>query len=246
VSPAALGVDALIEQLAADGPLLADAAARAGLDAPVPAVEWTVRDLVTHVGGVHRWATDIVASGGHSFDTDAGRAVGTGPDDGELLDWFLAGHANLVETLAGASPELDCATFLPARSPLEFWVRRQAHETAVHRGDAERAGGDVTRYPAAFAQDGIAELLLGFAARKHNAVPTPGTIALAVSDGPSWLITLGGERVLAVMSDESGDATVAGTSSDVYQWLWNRPSAALVSGDGMIAELWHGVRVRWS
>src|SRR5215467_3594765 len=36
---------------------LADAAERAGLDAPVPSCpDWTVADLLVHLGGVQQWA----------------------------------------------------------------------------------------------------------------------------------------------------------------------------------------------
>ncbi|HEU5005815.1 MAG TPA: maleylpyruvate isomerase family mycothiol-dependent enzyme [Jatrophihabitantaceae bacterium] len=243
-----MDVDALIDHLAADGPRLAEAATRAGLDAQVPATDWTVRELVTHVGGIHRWAADIVANCGTSFDTAAGEAVGTGPADAELIDWFRAGHAGLVETLRAAPTDLDCATFLPADSPLHFWARRQAHETAVHCVDAEAAAGRVTGFDAAFAQDGIAELLLGFAARKSNAIAQPATIALHAADGPSWLITLGGERIVAEPAaiDKPADATISGTSSDFYLWLWNRASTATVAGDARVAELWRAVRIRWS
>jgi uncharacterized protein (TIGR03083 family) len=239
--------DALIEQLAADGPRLADAAGRAGLDAPVPATEWTVRELVTHVGGVHAWAADLIANCGSSVETAAGDAVGTGPADPELIDWFGAGHATLVDTLRAAPVDLDCVTFLPADSPRHFWARRQAHETAIHRVDAEAAAGSVTAFDADFAQDGIAEMLLGFAARKSNAVAQQATIALHAADGPSWLIRLGGERTVAgpAQPDATADATVAGSSSDLYLWLWNRPSAMTVTGAEAAAELWRAVRVTW-
>ena len=50
-----------IAALRAEGPLLARAAERAGPDAPVPACPgWRMRDLVRHVGNVHRWATGYV------------------------------------------------------------------------------------------------------------------------------------------------------------------------------------------
>ena len=50
-----------IAALRAEGPLLARAAERAGPDAPVPACPgWRIRDLVRHVGNVHRWATGYV------------------------------------------------------------------------------------------------------------------------------------------------------------------------------------------
>ncbi len=55
-----MGIDEHIAHLDRDGRALADAAERAGWDVPVPATDWAVRELVTHVGGVHRWAADIV------------------------------------------------------------------------------------------------------------------------------------------------------------------------------------------
>ena len=241
-----MDVPTLIDSLAGDGPRLAGAAAAAGWDAPVPGCpDWTVRDLVVHTGGVHRWAADMVREGRDTFATPAGDAVGTGPAGDALLDWFTAGHAALVEALRAAPDDLACATFLPADSPRHFWARRQAHETAIHRADAEQAAGVTPAFDADLAQDGIGELLLGFARRRSNAIATPGRLALRASDGPSWLLTFGGEKIEAAAVDGEGDATVDGTSSDLYLWLWNRPSQAGVTGDESVAELWRGVRVRW-
>ena len=240
-------VPELLAQLAADGPLLIEAADRAGWDTPVPGTEWDVRNLVIHTGGIHRWAADIVDTASTTFETQAGRAVGTGPGDDELVEWFENGHAALVETLRRAPDDLDCATFLPADSPRHFWSRRQAHETAVHRADAQAAAGVVTPFETAFAQDGIAELLLGFARRRSSATDQAASVALAAFDGPSWLITLGGERIEAAESESPvADLTVRGLSSDLYLWLWNRPSEAVVEGDPAVAELWaKTVRIRW-
>lgn len=243
-----MDIDTLIDHLEIDGPALADAGARAGLDAAVPACPgWTIRDLVTHTGGVHRWAADVVAIARDTTDTAAGDAVGHGPADDELLAWFMSGHAWLVAALRCAPPDLGCATFLPSESPLTFWARRQAHETAIHRADAESSAGPVTAFDAEFAQDGMAELLHGFAVRRSNATAEPGTVALRAVDGPAWLVTFGGERIVAAPEVNSrADAVVAGTSSDLYLWLWHRPSAAAVRGDARVAALWDGVRVTWS
>lgn len=236
-----------LAQLESDGPLLAAAARRAGWDAPVPATEWTVRELVTHIGGVHRWATAIVRDASATSEIPEGDAVGTGPSDDELLDWFRDGHMTLVDTLRGAAADIDCVSFLPARSPIEFWCRRQAHETAIHRVDAEGAAGAVTPFGVAFAQDGIAEMLLGFAARKKNAIAERRVLALHPSDGQCWTVTMGGERLSAEPDDmPDGDAVVRGTSDAIYRWLWNRPSDVVVDGDRSTAELWRSVRVRWS
>ena len=46
-----------VNALRREGEWLADAAERAGLDAPVPpCAPWQVKDLLRHTGYVHRWA----------------------------------------------------------------------------------------------------------------------------------------------------------------------------------------------
>lgn len=229
--------------------MLATAADQAGLDAPVPGTTWDVRSLVTHVGGIHRWAADLVATQGRSPDTAAGQAVGTGPGDEDLLDWFRHGHAALVRTLRSAPRDLECFTFLPAESALHFWARRQSHETAVHRADAQAAAGAVVPFVNDFAQDGIAEVLLGFACRKPKSADVAMTIGLDAEDGASWRIALGDHPVAAEPgADVAGtDVTVRGRSSDLYLWLWNRPCEATVDGDPAVAAQWaRTVRVRWT
>src|SRR5205823_3910842 len=122
---------------------------------------WTVRDLLAHQGGVHRWATSHVVEA-RTEPPSRDFALAEPPDDDAVLDWFRDGYARLVTTLADASDRLECWTFLPSPSPRAFWARRQAHETAIHRVDAESASGEPVTFDPAFAVDGIDELLLGF------------------------------------------------------------------------------------
>ena len=157
-----------IGELRTNGELLWAAADHAGLDRPIPPCpDWRMRDLLQHVGMVHRWAAANVArgSGKPMTDDEQQEAVGPFPTDARLIGWFRDGHAALVETLLSADPGLRCWTFMPAPTPLAFWARRQAHETAIHRVDAESAGDAITPVPALFAADGIDELLIGFAPR---------------------------------------------------------------------------------
>lgn len=241
----------LVDRLTSDGTLLATAAERAGWDAPVPHLDWAVRDVVVHLGGVHRWATDIVRTGAQSLDTEAGRAVGSGPPDDELLDWFLTGHAALVTALGDASPDLEVVTFLRAESPLLFWARRQAHETAIHRADVESAAGTITDVPPMFAVDGIYEIVGGFGARRSNAIAHNASMLLDdVGDVVCHRIVFGGERTEIDSYDvepPTSDVTVRGSASDIYYWLWNRPSGAEVVGERSVAQLWRDtVQVTWS
>jgi len=162
-----------IARLRAEGELLAGAAELAGFDAPVPACpDWRVRDLLKHLGYVHRWAAGYVREQHARWVDRASEAeiLRGGPADEALAGWFRDGHAALVRALEAADPGMTCWTFLEAPSPLAFWARRQAHETAIHRVDAQQAaaGAGVAGEPAftpRFAADGIDELIMGFLGR---------------------------------------------------------------------------------
>jgi uncharacterized protein (TIGR03083 family) len=231
----AMGIDEHIDQLAVEGPRLADAAQSAGLAAAVPGCPgWQVRDLVTHVGGVHRWAASIVGGALADNDDVTGDRVGTGPADPLLIGWFRDGHRALVQTLRDAPGDLACFTFLPAPCPLAFWARRQAHETAIHRADA-------------LALDGIDEILTGFAPRPRTLLP--GTLRIEPAGDAPWLVTLGPRGVTATRTrgqDMPADVTVRGSATDIYLWLWNRPAVVTITGDAAIADQWQQIRVRWN
>jgi uncharacterized protein (TIGR03083 family) len=251
--------DEHIAALDADGTLLATAAERAGLDAPVPGCPaWKVRELLRHTGYVHRWAAGYVA---HGYQEEIDRhsedeLLRAGPGDAELLGWFRDGHAGLVRTLRSAGPALSCWTFLDAPSALAFWARRQAHETAIHRADAESAAGEVTPFPAPFAADGIDELLVCFASRGEVRGPARRLLVRATDTGDEWLAEVGAGITArrGAGSGGSADCVVAGTASELYLLLWNRlPGGGLgtgsvtVSGDPEVLRSWQDqVKVRWA
>src|ERR1022692_361690 len=251
----------VIEHVAAirrDGERLAAAAAGSGLDAPVPSCPgWVTRDLVRHLGGVHRWATGIVAGRyPQPWKVGLDEVVGAWPSDPELLGWFRDGHSALITALAEAEPDLDCWTFLAAPSPLAMWARRQAHETAVHRVDAELAAADLLEpLPPVFAADGIDELLACFITRPGGGLKTdpPQNLRVRCADtAGDWLVRIGPDGVTTTDgADHAGAAhcEVTGRAADLYLLLWNRPEAEslTVQGDGRVLELFRDqVRVRWS
>ncbi|MGV9270488.1 maleylpyruvate isomerase N-terminal domain-containing protein [Kitasatospora sp. NPDC003701] len=260
-----------IDALHHEGVLLADAAARTDLATPVPTCpDWRLRDLVLHTGQVHRWATAYVRHGHRApLDADGERAAwGPAPSDASLVDWFRAGHGALVEALAAAPADLDCWSFLPAPTPRAFWARRQAHETAVHRFDADAAAGaEGPGVAGGLALDGIDELLRGFMARSHARVRSerPRTVLVratdaAPADGPGeWLLTISRDplavsRRTAEDTEVAGpaDLTLDGPARDLYLLLWNRLPAERndrveLSGDRALLDLWRETAVvRWS
>ncbi|MEV4279183.1 maleylpyruvate isomerase family mycothiol-dependent enzyme [Actinoplanes xinjiangensis] len=238
-------VDHFIETLRADGDRLAEAAHHAGPDAAVPTCPgWVIADLLGHLGGVHRWATAHV-TGGHREPVPADGFFAA-PADGTLLDWFREGHRSLVAALLAADPALDCWTFLPAGSPLEFWARRQAHETAVHRADAEAAAGSRPRWSPDFAVDGIDEVLHGFFRRRPErlAADPPLRMSLHATDaGRAWTIRMEPDRLYVDAGEQPAGLRLAGTASDLYLLLWNRAGVEGLDVDGDLAA-WESWRDR--
>lgn len=224
-----------------DGQLLAAAAGQAGTDAQVPTCPgWQVRDLVRHTGAVHRWAAGFVAEGHTSYKPEGDLPDLDGP---ELLAWFLEGHRHLVDTLTTADPDVQCWHFLPAPSPLAFWARRQAHETAVHRFDAEAVhDGNPHGVDRHFAVDGIDELLFGFHARPKSKArsDTPRVLRLRATDTDAvWTVRLSQEPPAAERGDAGdADCEVAGPAARLYLALWNRLPFPSLTGDTSVAELW--------
>ncbi|MBT2482319.1 maleylpyruvate isomerase family mycothiol-dependent enzyme [Streptomyces sp. ISL-94] len=239
-------ITTFIKTLERDGQLLADLAEQAGTDALVPTCPpWRVADLLRHTGSVHRWAAGFVGEGRLEpvAFPDAPELAGA-----ELFAWFREGHAALVRTLTEAPAEVQCWTFLPTAAPsaLAFWARRQAHETAVHRMDAEAALGIAfSAVEPGFAEDGLDELLTGFHARPRSRVRTPEPRVLrvrAADTGAVWTVHLSSEpaRTVRGATDEPVDCELSGEAAWLYAALWNRlPLAGPgVTGDLGLARLW--------
>jgi uncharacterized protein (TIGR03083 family) len=234
------------------GRLLVEAAVAAGPDASVPTCpDWTVTDLLLHTAGVHRWAADIVARGLSEPDNDE-EYFRDGPRDHRAVDEYVDAHAALCSALAEAPADLECFTFLPAPSPLAFWARRQCHETAIHRADADAAAGIRTRFDRELAADGVDELLTCFVPRPRSRLRSdvPWTFTVTTSDtDESWTVWVSDEPPRTERTALRGaTCTVGGPAEDLFLLLWNRGSTdgLDVDGDATRLEQWHGdVAVRW-
>jgi uncharacterized protein (TIGR03083 family) len=257
-------IAAHVDALEQDGALLADAADAAGLTASVPTCPgWQVRDLVRHQAYVHEWAAGYVTGLPTVSNEDDEQAVlARGPDDAELIGAYRSGHAALVAALRAADPDLDCPTFLPAPSPLAFWARRQAHGTAIHRYDAQSAApggapapGDA--FDPAFADDGIDELIMGFAATRRYRLRADGALSLTVHTTDvrnTWQVRLADGVTTVARGEQPGASGPAvgclleGPAADVYAYLWNRSDRAsagiVITGDPVVLDVWRSsVRV---
>lgn len=213
--------------------LLRDAVARfavtiadASGEEPVPACGgWLVRDLVTHLGTVHRWAASIVLSGQ--------RVVEPVPLVAEpLADWYGGTAAALLAALGAVDPAEPVPNFSRLDETAAFWPRRQLHEVTVHAVDACQAiGADEATWtvPPAIAADGVDEVLQVFFPRLTARGRRPDVrsrVRLVAADtGRSWVVgPSAGEHGTPVQLHPSADAgaVVTGTASDLYLGLWKR------------------------
>jgi uncharacterized protein (TIGR03083 family) len=242
-----------VELLAEEGARFVAAIERGDPDATVPSCpEWTLRELVHHTGGIHRWATRVVCERrAEPIDESLEAIAGGWPADQDLAPWFRAGHTLLVDALRSAPDDLDCWAFLRAASPFEFWSRRQLHETTIHRVDAELASGAVGDIGVDHAVDGIDELLTAFVPRRSSKLKpdTTRTIGVQPTDaGAAWLVTAGPEGATTERERGDADVIVRGSAADLYLLVWNRRQLddLDVTGDASLLDLWRSsVQVRW-
>jgi uncharacterized protein (TIGR03083 family) len=201
---------------------------------------WDVDELLRHVGIAHHRAALILREG----RTEPPPLEETSPPPGSSLSWYEAGLAALLDamrTVEVATPVWTFGRSDRSDRTATFWHRRMAHETVVHRVDAEQATGAVGPLEVALVLDGIAESLEVFAplmARREQD-PATATVHLHATDVEGeWLVTLGGNTVTVEHGHAKGDAAVRGTAADLYLWLWGRvPLDRLeVFGDPAIAE----------
>ena len=122
---------------------LAAAAAAARPDAAVPtAPEWTVADLVEHVGQTQHWVAEIIERR-ITDPTQLPTEMAVLPTDpGEWQAW-LSESAQRVAS-ACSDDALDAPVFNAAgdeRTGTQFWMTSVLNETVVHGFDAANAAG---------------------------------------------------------------------------------------------------------
>jgi uncharacterized protein (TIGR03083 family) len=215
-------------------------AAGMGLDAAVPACDgWDVAGLVQHVAKVYANVAKIVS-------TRATEAPGARPEipDGEPVAVLSRLLDELVAALSGCDAEAPIWNWSADAPPVGlFWARRMAHESSVHRYDAQASHGVVQPIDADLAADGLDELvdvvIARIFSRDQVAGPT-GSVALRSSDDGVWRLQLepSGVRRLDVLNEP--DVTVSGTSSALLLAAYSRvPWSSLeVTGDTDLLDRW--------
>jgi uncharacterized protein (TIGR03083 family) len=225
-----------LEALSEESGAFFDAVAKTTLDALVPSCpDWTVEDLVYHLGEVHYFWGEIAAR--HLAEPDVSDPVRPGAD--HIVGWALEQAATLQRVLSQADPATPVWTW-STQHDIAFIIRRMAQETAVHRWDAQRAAGVPEPIEAELASDGIDEFLtLFFAHPKMGSGSIGGSVHVHATDTPGeWLVEETDDGVTVTAQHAKGDAALRGPANDLLLALWRRvgPDTPEVIGDRGVAD----------
>ncbi|WP_326834320.1 maleylpyruvate isomerase family mycothiol-dependent enzyme [Amycolatopsis rhabdoformis] len=208
--------------------------------------EWTLGELVGHVGQAVRWAAAVTAK--REFVPPALVPDAAVPAD--PLPWLRSAGAVLVAAVEEIGAEQDTWTWSADRRAV-FWLRRMTHELVVHRADAAAAVGAAFEVEPDLAADAVTEFLglLPDRVRLDPAAPVarlagPGErLHLQATDGSGeWLLTRTAEGLVTTHERPAGAAevTVRGPAADLALVLYRRRSTAeaglAVSGDAALFE----------
>jgi len=220
------------------------------LDLRVPSCpDWSVGELVRHVGSVYRRTRTHAGSG------QADQAWGdvTIPDDApdpsdqRIVEWFAGELAQVDAFLDALDPDLPTWNWAPQAKIAGFWHRRMAHETAVHRWDAQFATSLPEPLESKLGGDTVAEALDTYlpAGRRYGQPDVQGIVRLTASDlGHEWYIRLRGQGIALLDTDTLLDddahparASASGTASDLALALWGRITFEVLDTAGDMALL---------
>jgi uncharacterized protein (TIGR03083 family) len=250
--------DAYFAEIRASATQLADVVIANDPDLPVPTCpDWTLRQLATHVGRVHRWAAEIVTTRATERIPSDSVPDGDYPVAAEdRAAWLNAGASRVIAAVIAADDEPVWA--FGRQAPASFWARRQAHETAMHRIDAELAVGRTAELDAQLAADGIDEWLSTVTSPRYRgrddlvgALPPGAALHLraAIAGQPDedaaaaeWVIrsTRAGLRLHRGLG--TGDVSVSGPADRLLLALVRRARAddvaLAVTGDAALFSGW--------
>lgn len=228
---------------------LVAAALEADAGAAVPTCPgWSVRDVVEHVGGLHRWTEAHVRLLSSERIRARDLELGTPEDPSDWESWLGDGMASLVTTLRAADPDAEVWAW-GSDKRARFWGRRMLFETNIHRADLELAQEKEPHIAATVAVDGIDEFLDNlphaeyFAPQVKELRGTGERLRLHARDlDVTWTIGLFPDGFEWHHSGDEPNVRVEGNASDLLLFVYGRKSQ---KDRGLTAIGHPGVLERW-
>jgi len=231
----------------------------ADLAATVPTCpDWTLEQLVLHMGGALRWVGTLVRIRARENIPDEQVPRGDGPekagDAAELDAWLAEAGELVVGALREAGPDTEVWAWAGDLTA-GFWARRMAHEITVHRADATLAAGLPYEVAPDIAADAVDEWL-GIVEYAQRVDPRwaakelrgPGrSIHLHATDAApelnaEWLIELTESGVSSRRGHEKATVALRGPLTSVLLAFYRRlplDSAELeILGERELLEFW--------
>jgi uncharacterized protein (TIGR03083 family) len=219
----------------------------ADLDRGVPGCpEWDVESLIAHVGGVQRWATGLlVADPPENFGPKGFKLTERGP--AVIPAFNEAAEAAVLELRRRPLDALVIAW--GQERTRRFWLRRLAHETSVHRADADEAAGRPMVIAPDLAADGIDEYfaeffpLLGPNPLELAADAAPRTAHVHCTDvDGEWFLRFSPDGVSVEREHANGEVAARGDASDLLLALWGRrqpgrPGLEVIGDAGLLEQM---------
>ncbi|MFK4599803.1 maleylpyruvate isomerase N-terminal domain-containing protein [Streptomyces pristinaespiralis] len=225
------------------------------LDVQVPTCpEWTLLDLVHHLGeGRRAWAA-TVAAGPDASGKLAGEGLAAPQEHEALLAWLAESTQQMLDALREAGPERGCWTWWgSSQSPRTCGAvaRHQLQEIAMHTYDAQLTVGAPEPLPEEVALDGVEEFLFTCCTTTVAWPHKPAVVDYHVTEGGSWRQSVSADGSRAFRLPESGgvpaggedsesvDVSARGTASDLVLAFYGRiPMDSLkLEGDRHIFDL---------
>lgn len=216
------------------------AAAQLGLDVPVPTCgDWQLPDLLVHVASVYRRAAKVVEERATAKVDFIPIEEPVSDPVGQLEDML----DELVHALSDVDADTEMWNWSPGPQVAAFWARRMAHESAVHRYDAQRAHAVAQPIEADLAPDGLDEIIDVIVPRliDDRGVTLPeGVISLVGTDDGGWCFRTWATGIERLDVTKDPDVTVRGTASALLLAMYNRVkwTSLDTSGDTDVLDAW--------
>jgi len=229
--------------------LRAAVSSAASLEMPVPTCpEWTLLELVQHLGNSHRrWAATVAAGPADTAPDEAvWRSSPAPPSDREaLLGWSQESTTQLLSALRAAGRDRSCWTWWgAAQSPSTSGAvaRHQLQHIAVHTYDAQITVGNPQPLPDEAALDGVEEFLFTCCSGTDPWPHEPCAVIYEATEGRSWRLSLSADgartapipapgTVVSTTTDDAA-ASLRGTASDLVLVMYGRIPASSLQGKG--------------
>ncbi|MGD1011800.1 MAG: maleylpyruvate isomerase family mycothiol-dependent enzyme [Acidimicrobiales bacterium] len=227
--------------------LVAAAIGEAPLEASVPDCPgWDVAQLVRHLGTIYCRVALVVST--KRTKAPSRDELTPAPDGDARLNWFAEQRTAMLAALEASQADEQVWNWTASSpGPVSFWYRRMAHETVIHRVDAELAHGlEPAQGDPELSADTVAEFFDVFYRHEAGQLAHPdrgvlgGSLHLHAADvpGAEWTLAEGSAGATITRAHSKADVALRGTAFQLARWIWRRlPTGQLeVFGDRSIAD----------